>query len=154
MIPLGDVSASYLVHASDDCKICICAVFCRNQNAISLCGGDVDHVGLLSLGPHTVNLDDLHGVAFEPDVLGGEGRYVDDAEEVGLAGLHSKGDVLSIVDESRLWHRLGTGRICDADKAFEQAGHGIVIVVAQSHDDLLIDDIGVRRVRVIDEQRA
>lgn len=54
-----------------------------------------------------VNLDDLEGVSFDPEVLSRKGCHVDDAEEIGLARLNGDLQVLGIVHESGLRDWLG-----------------------------------------------
>lgn len=51
---------------------------------------------------YAVDFDDAELVSFDPEVLGREGGHVDDAQEVGAAGLDGDLEVLRIVHKGGL----------------------------------------------------
>lgn len=101
---------------------------------------------------HTVNLQNGHVVALEPDVLPGKGANVDHAEEIRLSRLQRDTQVLRVVQQGRVGHRLGAGRVGLAHEAGQQAVHLVVVPVGHSHDDLLVVHVLEGRLRVVDDE--
>jgi hypothetical protein len=55
---------------------------------------------------YSIYLDDGHLVLVEVEIHLGESREVDDAKEVGLSWQDREFDILSVVDQCRIWKGL------------------------------------------------
>lgn len=91
-------------------------------------------------------------MALEPDVLSRESADIDHAEEIGLPRLDGDCEVLRLVEEGGLGHRLCTGRVAFRIEGREHDGHFLVIPVRDCEDDLFVILAQERRFRVVDYQ--
>ena len=150
----GLVRSTYRVHACDYGEVGTGVILGREEETHALRRGDVDHFRFRRLGIHAINLDDLHRVALDPEVLAGKGAHVDDAEKVRLARLNGDGHVLGVIDEGGLGDRLGSGGVGLAQEAGDEVFDLIVVPVRQGEDDLVVSLVLVGEVRVMDDERT
>jgi len=101
-----------------------------------------------------VDLDDGHVVAFEPHILSGKGTDVDHPHKVSLPRLEGHLQVLGVVEEGRLRHRLGTAGVLLAHEEVDQAGHLVVVPVGYADDNLLVVLVLVRVLGVVHNERT
>lgn len=120
---------AYLVHAPNDSEVGGRLVLRCDKDAVPLCSGEIDHVGLGLLGIDAIDFDNPHRVVFEPKILCCKRGYVDDAEHIRLPWFHVDLQVLSLVHQGRVRHRLSPSWVSVADKATEQTGHLVMIPV-------------------------
>ena len=121
--------STHLIHACDVDEVSGCVRFCCDQHAVALSRREIDHVCCRWVGVNPVDFDDLHGVAFNPEVLAGKRSHVDNAEHVYLVGLYWSREILGIVEECSFRYRLGSGWIDHADESSHHVGHLIVVPV-------------------------
>lgn len=145
---------THLVHASDVGIIGRSIVLHRDENAVTLCCGNVYHVCFGGLGVDAVNFHDSHSVAFKPKVLTGKSTYVDDAEHVSFSWFDRRFRIGGVIHKGRIWYRLSSRGVGHTDESFHEVGYMIVIPVRKSQYPLLIVLSLVRRVWIIDNQRS
>ena len=92
-------------------------------------------------------------MALEPDVLRRKGADVDEANPVSLAGLDLPLEVLRLVDQGVVRHRLGAAGVDLADEGADELGELVVIPIRHGQDHLLVELVLVRVVRVVDDER-
>ena len=112
------VTLAYFVHAGHICKIGGGVILHCYQDAVSLSCCEIDHVCFGRLGVDAVDFNNAHRVTFYPKVLACKCAKINDAEHVGLAWLNGSREILGIVEESCVRHRLCSSRIGDADELF------------------------------------
>ena len=91
-------------------------------------------------------------MAFEPEILCSESCHVDNAEHVSLSRLNGNAEILGIVHERSVWHRLCACGIGKAEEAREKTGHLIVVPIREREHNLFIILILVRSIWVADDQ--
>lgn len=100
-----------LIHAAHDGVVGRGVVLRRHQHAISLCGGNVQHIRFCLICPHAVGFDNTHLMAFNPEVLASEGAHVNDTEKIRLSRFNGNGHILRVVHQRRIWHRFRACRV-------------------------------------------
>lgn len=91
----------------------------RYQDTVALSSCDVEHIGRCRLRAHSVNLYDLHGMTFKPEVLSRKRGHVDDSEPVGLSGLDTDRSILRVIHQGRIRYWLRSGRVAYADERLQ-----------------------------------
>ena len=127
--PCCRLSNAYLIHASNKGIVGRGIILRRDENAVTLCWSDVDQFCFGSLGVDAVHFDYSHSVTFEPEVLTGEGAYVDDTEHISLPRLDWRCKVEGIVHEGRIRYWLGSCWIGHADETLHELRYLVVIPV-------------------------
>lgn len=149
--PLG-MRVSHLIHSANNREVGTGVILGGHEHGVSLGDSDVDEIGLGGLGVGAVNLDDGHSMAFEPDVVGGEGTNVNQTEEVRLAGLDVKMDAMGVVHDGGIGDGLGTSGIPDAHELGHQDVHHAVIPVGKGQHDFLVIHFAEWRVWIMDDE--
>lgn len=96
-----------------DEKVVGSGVLGRNKDRVSLGSRDGERLDNCPLDVDSIDLDYVHVVSVDVDVEHGEGRHVDDAETIDLAGHKREFVVQHLIDQCRLGDRLSTGRVED-----------------------------------------
>lgn len=148
------MTLAYGVHARHEGKVLAGVVLGREQEAVPLRRGYVDHIGAGRLRVHAVDLDDGDVVAFEPDVLGSKGTHVDHAEEVRLPRLHWHLEVPRVVEESIVGDGFGATRISLVDESGQEIGHLAMVPIRDGQDKLFVVLILEGVIWVVDNDRS
>ena len=99
-----------------------------------------------------INLHNSHIVTFEPDVLAGKSANVDHAHKIRLARLERNLQLLRVVKQRGLRHRLCTAGVLLAHEEGYQAGHLVMVPVGDTYDDLLVELVLVGVFWVMDDE--
>lgn len=78
---------------------------------------------------NTIYFQDSDVVAFKPHVLTGECTDINHAEKISPARLDGDGQVLGLVEESRLGHGFCSRRVRLAHEELEEAWHLVVVPI-------------------------
>jgi hypothetical protein len=147
--------ATYSIHAGSNGEVLGGILLRGKEETDSLGSRDIDHLGLGLFSIDTINLDNAHGVILKPEVLSSKGTHVDHAEEVRSLGLDGESEVHSLVHQSGVRDRLSTRRVrLDHEELGDEILHLIVIPVRQCQNKLFINLLLVRKVLVVNNQRA
>ena len=147
-----DRKIAYFVHTANHGEVLRGIVLHGHQEAVSLCSGEVDHLGVCGLGPDAVNFDDSHRMSFNPEVLAGKGTDVGHAEEVRLARLHRHCKILGIVHESGIRDWFGTSGILVAQEVVDQPRHLVMIPIRQCDGHLFVVLSSVWALWIVNDQ--
>lgn len=118
-----------MIHACSVGEIGRSVILGSDEHTVALGCCEIYHFGGRRFGVYAINLNDLHCMAFKPDIVSGKARDVDDAEQVSLSRLDSRRKVLRVVEQGRLWHWLRAGRVGHAHEALEHVGHELMVPV-------------------------
>ena len=83
------------------------------------------------MGIDAINFNDAEVVALEPEILGGKGSHVDDADHVGRPRLDMDLEILGIIHQSSFRNGFRPSWISDADKGRYQTRHLLMVPVRQ-----------------------
>lgn len=112
-------------------------------------------VGREWLSINTVGFDDRHVVLIKLEVLSSESSHIDNVEQVCLPRCHSEFNILSFVDQGRVWYWLGTTGVICRKEVIDQIRCFNVVYVGEGQDDFLIDvAVVVQLIGVSDSDRT
>lgn len=144
--------SSYGIHTSDNGIILGGLILSGQKEAASLCCGQIDHIGLGRLSVDSINFDNGYVVSLKPKILTGKCTNVDDAEEVGFAGLNRDSEILGFIHQRSLRHRLRAGGVSLAHEWRDERLHLLMVPIGQGDDDFLIILVLVRVVRIMNNE--
>jgi hypothetical protein len=88
---------TYSVHTTNESEIGRGVVLRCEQETVSLSGSNVNQVGLRLVGINTINFNNSHVVALEPDVLPCESADIHHVNEIGLSWLDIDSEILGVI---------------------------------------------------------
>ena len=120
---------TYLIHTCYICEIARGIVLCGNEYTVALSCSNIYHICCCFIRIYTIDFNDLHSMALEPDVLASECTYIDDSEHVRLPRLDCSGKILAVIEKGSFGNWLCSSRVGHTDETLQKNWHLLMIPI-------------------------